>query len=74
MENVIAEKDIELSKERKTTLHKIVHEKNKRIANKRNSKENKNKTEEISSKNPEVSDTDRMLFDKKFKNYLNHRN
>ena len=24
-------------------------------------------------KNPGVSDTDKMLFDKKFKNYLNHR-
>lgn len=24
-------------------------------------------------KNPNVSDTDKMIFDKKFKNYLNHR-
>ena len=24
-------------------------------------------------KNPDVSDTDKMVFDKKFKNFLNHR-
>ena len=32
-----------------------------------------NKEEPQVDKNPDVSDTDKMVFDKKFKNFLNHR-